>query len=196
MWSFFDGARPDLAAQPPPVCASHAAGGGRRLGAVEHRSRRLRLLPHQRHGGEDRHAGERSHHPPVCDHRPVCGPHPAPDVHTVENTLRTSGRSYCRQAPSNPSVRVAFDAGCLSSPRLDSIQMLATGTVWSTHLLTLVVSKEMRSTDGRKQTLYKVTQVINPRDATFFFFFNPVSTNLHHDMFVNITSVCRVNGFL
>ncbi len=66
----------------------HATGGGRRVGAVEHWSRHLWLLPHQCHGGEDPHAGKRPLHPPVCDRRPVCRPHPAHDLHTMAKTLK------------------------------------------------------------------------------------------------------------
>lgn len=79
---------PDPAAVEPPRLPRHAACGGRRVGAVEHHSRRLRLLPYQRHGGEDPHAGECPFHPPVCDRRPVRWSDPAHDIHTMEKTLR------------------------------------------------------------------------------------------------------------
>lgn len=67
--------------------SNHATGGGRRMGAVEHWSWHLWLLPHQCHGGEDPHVGKCPLHPPVCDCRPVSRPHPAHDLYTMEKTL-------------------------------------------------------------------------------------------------------------
>lgn len=86
---------------PPPCLPHHAAGVGRRVGAVEHWSRHLRLLPHQRHGGEDPRAGERPLHPPVCDGGPGGGPPAARHLHTVEKTLkrRLCGRSHVQDVP-------------------------------------------------------------------------------------------------
>lgn len=74
------------------ILAHHAAGSGRRVGAVEHHCWHLRLLPHQRHGGEDPHSRARPLHPPVCDCWPVGGPHPAYGLHTTEKTLKTKQR--------------------------------------------------------------------------------------------------------
>lgn len=71
-----------------PCLLHHASGGGRCVGAVEHRCRHLWLLPHQCHGGEDPHTGECPLYPSVCDCWPVCRPHPAHDLYTVEKTLK------------------------------------------------------------------------------------------------------------
>lgn len=78
------------AAAEPPCVLHHAAGVGCCVGAVEHWSWHLWLLPHQCHGGEDPHTGKCPLYPPVCDCRPVCRPHPAHDLHTLEKTLKTN----------------------------------------------------------------------------------------------------------
>ncbi|RVE70003.1 hypothetical protein OJAV_G00083510 [Oryzias javanicus] len=84
-----------------PALPQHAARGGCRVGAVEHWRRGLRLLPHQRHGGEDTHSGERPLHPPVCHRRPVGRPHPAHDLHPLEETLKPH-ISLILQDPNDP----------------------------------------------------------------------------------------------
>lgn len=77
------------------------------MGAVEHHSRHLRLLPHQRHGGEDPHAGERPLYPPVCDRGPVGRPHPAHDIYTMEKTLNLNtdqGQMPTAQGSFHPDI--------------------------------------------------------------------------------------------
>lgn len=78
------------AAAEPLRLPHNAVGGGRCMGGVEHHSWRLRLLPHERHGGEDPHSGERPLHPPVCHCRPLCWSDPSHDIHTMEKTLMGS----------------------------------------------------------------------------------------------------------
>lgn len=70
-----------------PLHLHDATGGGRCVGAVEHHSWNIRLLPHQRDGGEDPHTGKCPVYPPICDRSPVGRPHPAHDIYTVEKTL-------------------------------------------------------------------------------------------------------------
>lgn len=80
------------AAAESPSLLHHATGGGCCVGAVEHWSWHLWLLPHQCHGGEDPHTGKCPLYSPVCDRSPVSRSYPAHDLHTMEKTLNFADR--------------------------------------------------------------------------------------------------------
>lgn len=109
--------------------SNHATGGGRCMGAVEHWSWHLWLLPHQCHGGEDPHVGKCPLHPPVCDCRPVSRPHPAHDLYTMEKTLT---ETLLEHSPET-TKRSCFVTGYF---RVLSILMLAQETIQIVWLLT------------------------------------------------------------